>query len=40
MLAGVRLKFRDIYDEIEGSTDPSAALEAFLGELPAPKKTN
>ncbi len=39
MLAGVRLKFRDIYDEIEGSTDPSAALEAFLGELPAPKKS-
>jgi hypothetical protein len=38
MLAGVRLKFRDIYDEIEGSTDPSAALETFLGALPAPKK--
>ena len=38
MLAGVRLKFRDIYDEIEGSTDPSSALEAFLGEFPAPKK--
>ena len=38
MLAGVRLKFRDIYDEIEGSTDPSAALETFLGDLPAPKK--
>jgi len=40
MLAGVRLKFRDIYDEIEGSTDPSAALEAFLGELPTPKRTH
>jgi hypothetical protein len=40
MLAGVRLKFRDIYQELEGSTDPSAALEAFLGELPAPKKTH
>lgn len=38
MLAGVRLKFRDIYDEIEGSGDPSAAPEGFLGELPAPKK--
>jgi len=38
MLAGVRLKFRDIYDEIEGSSDPSAALEGFLGALPAPKK--
>jgi hypothetical protein len=40
MLAGVRLKFRDIYQEIEGSTDPSAALEAFLRELHAPKKTH
>jgi hypothetical protein len=39
MLAGVRLKFRDIYEK-EGSTDPSAALDAFLGELPAPKKTH
>jgi len=40
MLAGVRLKFRDIYSEIEGSSDPSTALEVFLGELPAAKKTN
>jgi hypothetical protein len=40
MLAGVRLKCRDVYQEIEGSTDPSAALEAFLGELPTPKKTH
>ena len=39
MLAGMRLKFRDIYDEIEGSTDPSAALEA-LRKTPAPKKTH
>jgi hypothetical protein len=39
MLAGVRLKFSDLYREIEGSSDPSAALEAFLGELPRPKKT-
>jgi hypothetical protein len=38
MMAGVRLKFRDIYDEIEESNDPSVALEGFLGELPAPKK--
>jgi len=35
MLAGVRLKFRDLYDKIEESGDPSEALEAFLGELPA-----
>ncbi|HWX91493.1 MAG TPA: hypothetical protein VNY29_02580 [Terriglobales bacterium] len=38
MLAGVRLKFRDLYDAIAGSADPSAALEGLLGELPAPKK--
>ncbi len=38
MLAGVRLKFRDLYDQLEESTDPSAALEALLEELPAPKK--
>jgi hypothetical protein len=37
-LAGVRLKFKDIYQEVEGSADPSAALDALLGELPAPKK--
>jgi hypothetical protein len=40
MLAGVRLKFRDLYSEIGGSSDPSAALDALLGELPAPKKTH
>ena len=40
MLAGVRLKFRDISQELEGSADPSAALESFLGGLPAPKKTH
>jgi len=40
MLAGVRLKFSDLYREIEGSTDPSSALASFLGELPAPKKTH
>jgi hypothetical protein len=36
MLAGVRLKFRDLYEQLEESTDPSAALEALLEELPAP----
>jgi hypothetical protein len=40
MLAGVRLKFTDLYAEIEGSADPSAALESLLGELPALKKTH
>jgi len=38
MLAGVRLKFRDLYDQLEGSADPSGAIEALLGELPSPKK--
>jgi len=38
MLAGVRLKFRDLYSEIETSDDPSKALEELLGGLPAPKK--
>jgi hypothetical protein len=40
ILAGVRLKFRDLYHEIEGSADPSAALEVLLGNLPKPKKTH
>jgi hypothetical protein len=40
MLAGVRLKFRDVYDEIEGSADPSAAVASLLGELPASKKAH
>jgi hypothetical protein len=40
MLAGVRLKFGDIYREIEESADASVALETFLGELPVPKKTH
>lgn len=38
MLAGVRLKFTELYREIEGSSDPSAASESFLRELPRPKK--
>jgi hypothetical protein len=38
MLAGVRLKFSDFYHEIERSSDPSSALESFLGGLPGPKK--
>jgi len=39
MLGGVRLTFRDVYGEIEKSTDPSAALEAFLGKIPSRKTT-
>jgi len=38
MLAGVRLKFRDVYKEIAVSADPSGALDTLLGELPASKK--
>ena len=38
MLAGVHLKFRDLYDKLEKSVDPSEALEALLGRPSAPKK--
>jgi hypothetical protein len=38
MLAGVRLKFRDLYATLDGSGDPSDALESLLGNLPSPKK--
>lgn len=38
MFAGVRLKFRGVYKEIEGFGDPSAPLDALLGELPTQKK--
>ncbi len=40
ILAGVGLKFSDLYREIERSAEPSAALEAFLGQLPSPKKAH
>ena len=38
MLAGVRLKFSDLYREIEASADPSYALETFLSGLPARRR--
>jgi hypothetical protein len=38
MMAGVGLKFSDLYREIEGSQDPSRALEVFLSGLPTAKK--
>src|ERR1035437_4070241 len=38
MLAGVRLKFRDLYGQLAGTAEPSGALDALLAELPAPKK--
>jgi hypothetical protein len=40
MLAGVRLKFRDLYGQIEQASDPSEALEDFLAELPSAKKAH
>ena len=40
MLGGVRLTFRDLYREIEKSSDPAAALETFLGRIPARKTTH
>lgn len=38
MLAGVRLKFRDIYAAVEGRGDPSEALEDFLAGMFGAKK--
>jgi hypothetical protein len=38
IMAGVHLKFQDLYKEMEQSQDPSKAVEAFLGELPKPRK--
>jgi hypothetical protein len=35
---GLLEKFRDLYDKLEESADPSEALEALLGRMPAPKK--
>jgi hypothetical protein len=38
MMAGVHLKFSDLYRKLEASEDPSSVLENFLGGLPAAKK--
>ena len=38
IMAGVHLKFQDLFGEIEQSNDPSKALEAFLDEMPRPRK--
>jgi len=38
ILAGVRLKFSDLYRQIEKSDDPSAALDSWLREIPVAKK--
>jgi hypothetical protein len=38
IFAGVKLKFSELYRDLERSSDPSSNLHAFLGTLPAPKK--
>jgi hypothetical protein len=38
LFAGVSLKFRDLYTELDRSQDPSQALDSFLARLPMPKK--
>lgn len=38
IMAGVGLKFSDLYRELEVSKDPSSALNGFLRGLPAAKK--
>ena len=40
ILAGVRLKFRDIYDVIEQAKDPSVVLEDLAADLPKRRKVN
>ena len=37
MLGGVRVTFRDLYRDLERASDPSAALEGFLGKIPSRK---
>jgi len=38
IMAGVGLKFSDLYRELEASKDPSSVLDVFLAGLPAAKK--
>jgi hypothetical protein len=40
ILAGVHLRFRDLYGKLEGTDDPSEALDTLLAELPAKNKAN
>ena len=40
IMAGVRLKFSDLSRAIQAANDPSSALDAFLAELPTPRKTH
>jgi len=38
LMSGVRLKFSDLYRELEASRDPTSVLGDFLKGLPAAKK--
>jgi hypothetical protein len=38
MLAGMQLKFHNLYREIDRSQNPSEVLEMFLAELPKPRR--
>lgn len=40
LLAGVRLKFRDLYRTLERTPDPATALDTLLGGAPRRKKAN
>jgi hypothetical protein len=40
MMAGVRLRFSDLYRDLEASKDPSSVLDVFLGGLPAATRTH
>jgi hypothetical protein len=38
IMAGMHLKFQDVYSQIEQSDDPSTALDSFLLKVPKPAK--
>ena len=38
LLAGISLKFRDLYAKLDQSKDPSDALDSLLSTFPASKK--
>ena len=38
ILAGVHLKFKNLYEALGGTGDPSSTLEQLLSGLPSPKK--
>jgi len=40
IMAGVHLRFRDIYQDLEQANDPSSALDALLATVPDPKKNH